>query len=89
MVVPVERPTYYYIYAPSYKGKPFFDGPLENCYSTSEARAIAFRKLKGVVWEIIESQYRDPSRVQGHKRHDKLMDTGDPSFALERMGHRV
>jgi hypothetical protein len=89
VVMPVERQMYYYIYAANYKGKPFFDGPLENCYSIEEARKIGFRKLKGVVWEVIESQSRDPSRVQGHKRHDKLMDTGDPDFALERMGHKI
>jgi len=89
IVMPVEKQMCYYVYSASYKGKPFFDGPLENCHSMEEARTIAFRRLKGVVWEIVESPYRDPSRVMGNIRHRKLMATGDPDFGLERMGHKL
>lgn len=89
MILPVNRQMYYYIYAANYRGRPFFDGPLPHCHSKEEARKIAFRRLKGVVWEIVESPYRDPSRVQGNMRHNTLMETGDPDQALQRMRHQV
>jgi hypothetical protein len=82
---------YFYIYAKSYKGRPFLD--RTDCTTKEEARKLAFRKLKGVVWEIIESTSRDTSAVMANIRHHRLMDNGDhmgdPDYAFQRMRHKL
>ena len=82
--IPIIRPKKWYIVA-VVKGRKYTDGPYK---SEDEAKAMAWKNLSGVVFEVVPSEIQDRHKFDQTYRHKIWEETGDIESAVERMRHQ-
>ena len=91
---PVIKSKYYYIIA-VVRGKRFIASVPGNNRSIEEARRSASplahksEDLRNVLWDVIESPYRDLKHVMATLRHPIWANTGSIEEATQRMRHKL
>ena len=84
------RKTYYFVVAKK-QDRPIILGPYD---SEEEARNLAWRKLQGVVWDIVESTSKDASKITQSNKYKALEETdltGEEAldYATKRAKHKI
>lgn len=78
-------PKKYYLIA-TVNGRPFADGGFS---SRKEAQEIGWRKLQGIVWEVVESDARNLDEFTQQNRHKLLLQTGNPEVIFRNTKHQL
>ena len=84
MGIPFINREFYYICAKKPSGGYVFIGPYS---SEAEAKNKGFEKLKGVLFEVEKSRYRDLSRATRELKAKLLDRTGNLDESTQRVAH--